>query len=104
MSQAPKKPRTSNVDADFNDAATPRKVRDRRRILKEQRREMNEQRRNSHEQPRQRRFMILIGSVIGVALLAILAGVLYDQVYIPGQPVARVGDAALSKKDRKSVV
>ena len=35
--------------------------------------------------------------MIGVALLAILAGVLYDQVYIPGQPVARVGDAALSK-------
>lgn len=79
MAQPPKKPRSNDPDraaAPVPHRVSPRKLR---------------------EQRRQRQIMLLSGIAIGVALVAILAGVLYDQVYIPSQPVARVGDSALSK-------
>lgn len=79
MVQPPKKPRSNippSAAAPVPHRVSPRKLR---------------------EQRRQRQVLTLVGITIGVALFAVLAGILYDQVYIPGQPVARVGNASLSK-------
>lgn len=43
--------------------------------------------------------IIATASAIGVALLAIIIGVLYDRVWIPSRPVAQVGSATLSRSD-----
>ncbi|HEU4324318.1 MAG TPA: peptidylprolyl isomerase [Roseiflexaceae bacterium] len=53
--------------------------------------------RRQREQARQR--MVVIGSsvAVGLALLALLIGVLYDQVWVPSRPVAQVGSNTLSR-------
>src|SRR5215207_8719808 len=48
------------------------------------------------ERDRQRLVYIISGSAIGLALLAIVAGLLYEQVWKPSRPVAQVGEATLT--------
>lgn len=59
--------------------------------------------RRLREQKRQRLIITVAASAVGVALLALLVGVLYDQVYTPSQPVARVGTTTLSRGDYTNV-
>ncbi|HEU5012339.1 MAG TPA: peptidylprolyl isomerase [Roseiflexaceae bacterium] len=49
------------------------------------------------ERRRQRMVLIATASAIGVALLAIIVGVLYDRVWVPSRPVAEVGSNTLSR-------
>jgi parvulin-like peptidyl-prolyl isomerase len=55
--------------------------------------------RRQRELRRQRLVMIVAGSAIGLALLAVLIGVGYEQLWIPSRPVAQAGDATLSRGD-----
>src|SRR5215218_10320402 len=55
--------------------------------------------RHQRELRRQRLVMIVAGSAIGLALLAVLIGVLYDRVWIPSRPVAQVANTTLSRGD-----
>src|SRR5215207_4076633 len=55
--------------------------------------------RHQRELQRQRLVMIIAGSAIGLALLAVLIGVGYDQLWIPSRPVAQAGSATLSRGD-----
>src|SRR5215218_8738029 len=55
--------------------------------------------RHQRELRRQRLVMIIAGSAIGLALLAVLIGVAYDQLWIPSRPVAQAGSATLSRGD-----
>lgn len=54
-------------------------------------------RRSEIERRRQR--MIIIGTavVVALALLALTAGLVYEQVWLPGRPVAQVGDVVLTR-------
>ncbi|NCC34623.1 MAG: peptidylprolyl isomerase, partial [Chloroflexia bacterium] len=36
---------------------------------------------------------------LGLALVAVLGGLLYDRLWLPSRPVARVGDVTLSRSD-----
>jgi parvulin-like peptidyl-prolyl isomerase len=53
--------------------------------------------RREREQRRQRQIIILSGIAIGVAVLALIGGVLYDQIYIPGQTIARANGTTLTR-------
>jgi len=53
--------------------------------------------RHQRELQRQRLVMIVAGSAIGLALLAVVIGVVYERVWIPSRPVARVGNVTLSR-------
>src|SRR4029078_1195204 len=55
--------------------------------------------RHQRELQRQRLVMIIAGVAIGLALLAVLIGVGYDQLWIPSRPVAQAGSATLSRGD-----
>jgi hypothetical protein len=55
--------------------------------------------RHEREQQRQRLVIIISGIAIGLALLAVLIGVGYDQVWIPSRPVAQVNNVTLSRRD-----
>jgi hypothetical protein len=55
--------------------------------------------RHQRELQRQRLVMIIAGSAIGLALLAVLIGVSYDQLWIPSRPIAQAGSATLSRGD-----
>jgi hypothetical protein len=55
--------------------------------------------RHATEVRRQRQIRILAGTAIGIALLALVIGVLFDQVFIPNQAVARVNAVSLSRGD-----
>lgn len=55
--------------------------------------------RQLRERRRQRLVYIVAGTAIGIAALAILTGVLIEQVWIPSQPVAQVNNATLSRRD-----
>ncbi|MBP1467417.1 peptidylprolyl isomerase [Candidatus Chloroploca sp. M-50] len=49
---------------------------------------------------RQQRMVILVTSIaLGLALVAVLGGLLYDRLWLPSRPVARVGDVTLSRSD-----
>jgi hypothetical protein len=41
--------------------------------------------------------MIIAGGAIGLALLALLIGIAYEQLWIPSRPIAQVGSATLSR-------
>ncbi len=79
MSQTPKKPQPP---AARTAAATRRHVTRRER-----------------ERRRQRMVVIVSSAAVGLALLAVLAGVLYEQVWVPSRPVAQVGSATLTRGD-----
>ena len=49
------------------------------------------------ERQRQRQVVIAASTAIGLALLAVVLGVLYDRVWIPSRPVAQVNDVTLSR-------
>ncbi len=51
------------------------------------------------EHRRQRMVVIATASAIGVALLAIIIGVVYDRVWTPSRPVAEVSSNTLSRSD-----
>lgn len=53
--------------------------------------------RRERERRRQRTVIIAVGSMIGLALLAILAGIAYDQLWVPSRPVAEAGSATLTR-------
>src|SRR6266545_3119763 len=57
--------------------------------------------RSRHERERQRQRLVLIiaGTAIGLALLAVLGGVAYDQLWVPTRPVAQVESTTLSRRD-----
>src|SRR5438128_1254241 len=55
--------------------------------------------RHERELRRQRQVVITASIAIAFALLAILIGVLYDQLWIPSRPVAQVDNATLSRRD-----
>lgn len=54
--------------------------------------------RRQRERENQRRVLIVAGSAIGVALLIVLAGILYDQVWLPSRTVAQVNGASLTRR------
>jgi parvulin-like peptidyl-prolyl isomerase len=53
--------------------------------------------RRQRELRRQRLVMIIAGSAIGLALLAVLIGLGYDRLWIPSRPIAQAGSATLSR-------
>src|SRR5215212_1076622 len=55
--------------------------------------------RHQRELQRQRLVMIIAGTAIGLALLAVLIGVAYDRLWIPSRPIAQAGSATLSRGD-----
>jgi parvulin-like peptidyl-prolyl isomerase len=55
--------------------------------------------RRQREAQRQRLVLILSGTAIGLALLAVLIGVAYDRLWIPSRPIAQAGSATLSRGD-----
>lgn len=54
--------------------------------------------RRQREQRRQRLVLTIVGAALGLALLAVLIGVSYDQLWIPSRPVAQVGSATLTRR------
>ncbi len=55
--------------------------------------------RHQRELQRQRLVMIIAGTAIGLALLAVLIGVAYDRLWIPSRPIAQAGSATLARGD-----
>ncbi len=55
--------------------------------------------RKRREEQRQRRILLIAGSAIGLALLIVLAGFLYDQVWLPSRPVAQVNGETLNTRE-----
>jgi parvulin-like peptidyl-prolyl isomerase len=55
--------------------------------------------RHQRELQRQRLVMIIAGTALGLALLAVLIGISYDRLWIPSRPIAQVGSATLSRGD-----
>jgi hypothetical protein len=55
--------------------------------------------RHEREVRNQRRVVIVTATAIGLALLAVIIGLSYDQLWIPSRPVAQVGATALSRRD-----
>ncbi len=51
------------------------------------------------EERLQRLVIIATASAIGLALLAVIGGVVYDRLWVPSRPVAQVGDVSLSRSD-----
>lgn len=51
------------------------------------------------EQRRQRLIVIITAAVIGVSLLSVVIGVLYDQVWIPSRPIAQANNVTLTRND-----
>ena len=56
-------------------------------------------RRSEIERRRQRAIVISTAVVVAFALLALTAGLVYEQVWLPGRPVAQVGDVVLTRGD-----
>lgn len=54
-------------------------------------------RRSEIERRRQRRVIIGTTVVVALALIAIAAGLVYERVWLPGRPVAQVGDVTLTR-------
>jgi hypothetical protein len=54
--------------------------------------------RRQREARRQRLVIIIVGTFIGLAALALIAGLLYDQVWVPTRPVATVGSETLTRR------
>ncbi|ACL25261.1 peptidylprolyl isomerase [Chloroflexus aggregans] len=80
MSQTPKSPRSAPTPAQ-----SPAPRRPSRRRLEEER--------------RQRLVIIVTASALAIALLAVVIGVIYEQVWIPSRPVAQVGSITLTRSD-----
>jgi hypothetical protein len=55
--------------------------------------------RHEREVRNQRRVVIVTATAIGLALLAVIIGLSYDQLWIPSRPVAQVGATTLSRRD-----
>jgi parvulin-like peptidyl-prolyl isomerase len=55
--------------------------------------------RHQREVRNQRRVVIATATAIGLALLAVIIGLSYEQLWIPSRPVAQVGDITLSRRD-----
>jgi hypothetical protein len=51
------------------------------------------------EQRRQRLVIGISGGAVGLALLLVLIGIAYDQLWIPSRPVAQVGSTTLNRGD-----
>ncbi|MGB9753615.1 peptidylprolyl isomerase [Roseiflexus castenholzii] len=56
-------------------------------------------RRSEIERRRQRAIVIGTAVVVALALIAITAGLVYERVWLPGRPVAQVGDVTLTRGD-----
>lgn len=55
--------------------------------------------RKRREERRQRMVVIVAGSAIGLALLALIIGVSYEQLWVPGRPLAQVDGETLTRRD-----
>jgi parvulin-like peptidyl-prolyl isomerase len=53
--------------------------------------------RKERERRRQRQVVILTGVTIGLALVALLGGLAFDQLWVPSRPVAQVGGTTLTR-------
>lgn len=53
--------------------------------------------RKRQEEQRQRLVIIITGATIGLALLTVLIGLAYEQLWLPSRPVARVGASELTR-------
>ncbi len=51
------------------------------------------------EQRNQRLVLTLVGGALGLVVIALVTGVLYEQVWIPSRPLAQVGDIILTRRD-----
>ena len=51
------------------------------------------------ERVRQLTIVAITGAAIGLALISVLVGVLYDQVWVPSRPVAQVSTTVLARGD-----
>ncbi len=54
-------------------------------------------RRSEIERRRQRMIIVGTAAVVAIALLALAVGLVYEQVWLPGQPVAQVGGVVLTR-------
>jgi len=65
---------------------------------KEQERELTrkEERLRQRDRERHRKLYLFVGAALGIALLAIIVGVLYQFLVLPRQQVARVGDTTIT--------
>ncbi len=81
------KQQSSNRQAEQQQRLTQAEaVASRRKLSKKQR-----------EQQQQRRVFIALGAALGVIVLVLLVGVLYDQVWLPSRAVAQVDDTTLTR-------
>lgn len=55
--------------------------------------------RRLHEEQRQRLVILITAAAIGLALLIVVGGLLYEQLWLPSRPVASVGATTLSRAD-----
>lgn len=51
------------------------------------------------EAERQRRLMVAVGAAVGLALVALLVGIIYDQLWVPSRPIAVVNEVTLTRSD-----
>jgi parvulin-like peptidyl-prolyl isomerase len=83
MAETSKKPQSAARPSDTGNPNSPRRVAAHK--LREER--------------RQRLVLMITGVTIGFALLAVLGGLIYDQLWTPSRPVASVGEVTLSRGD-----
>lgn len=82
MSETPKSPQQpAKKPAPAGNPAAPRRVAARK----------------LREEQQQRLVLLVTGVTIGLALLAIVGGLLYDRLWLPSRPVARVGNVELTR-------
>lgn len=55
--------------------------------------------RREREQRRQQTVIRVIGTILGLSLLAIILGLAYEQVWLPSRPVAKLNNTTLSRKE-----
>lgn len=94
MAQTPKStPRPTRRSTSHQDQAAAQKrqaqvVTQRRMSAKQQR-----------EQQAQRRFLTIIGAILGITVLILIGGIIYQNVWLPSRPLAQVGSATLTRRD-----
>lgn len=94
MSETSKKPQQNRQRPSAQDAA--RKSRQAQAAAVAARRTLS---RKKRDEQRQRRLIISVGTAVGLALLVLIGGLLYDQVWLPSRAVAQVNESELSRRD-----
>ncbi len=91
MAESSKKPQAGKPATSTSQGSRPNQPPSRpsRRTLSKKRR----------EEQRQRMVIIATGTAIGLAVLALVIGLIYDQLWVPSRPVAQVNNVTLTTGD-----